>query len=218
MILSWLQNHLEILGGRAAWSWHFSCVQTVVKLQLHSVLATLCLLAEERLFSTSPLPHWEMWEGSLAAFAEVASVPSFSKWICSQPLVSSLSCLATGQGKGTIAFLVFLCLKTRLLLTCASSSTDFFFSSSFSKVGWFTKSSERLHYTQFIVQRGGKRSDEWAWRRFLLCPLEEKQKDWEWYLCTVGVCLDYLTIHGHCKGESENLHHSCAQSKDSHCQ
>lgn len=157
MILSWLQNHLETRGGRAAWSWHFSCVQTVVKLQLHSVLATLYLLAEEHLFSISWLPDWEMWEGSLAAFAEVASVPSFSKWICSQPLISSLSCLATGHGKGTIAFLVFLCLKTRLLLTCASSSTDFFFSSSFSKVGWFTKSSERLHYTQFIVQRGGKK-------------------------------------------------------------
>lgn len=55
----------------------FSCVQTVVKLQLHSVLATLYLLAEEHFFSTSSLPDWEVQEGSLAAFAEVASVPSF---------------------------------------------------------------------------------------------------------------------------------------------
>lgn len=45
MILSWLQNYVETLGGRTAWSWHLSCVQTVVKLQLHSVLAALYLLS-----------------------------------------------------------------------------------------------------------------------------------------------------------------------------
>lgn len=25
------------------------------------------------------------------------------------------------------------------------------------------------------------------------------------FLCTVGVCLDNLTIHGHCKCQSKNL-------------
>lgn len=144
MILSWLQNHLETLEGRAVWSWHFSCVQTVVKLQLHSVLATLYLLDEEHLFSTSSLPDQEMQEGSLAAFAEVASVPSFPiMGLQSAPHMQPLLPCHRPWERNHCSLEVFLCLKTRLLLTCASSSTDFFFSSSFSKVGWFTKSSER---------------------------------------------------------------------------
>lgn len=144
MILSWLQNHLETLGGRAAWSWHFSCVQTVVKLQLHSVLATLYLLAEEHLFSTSSLADWQMQGGSLTAFAEVASVPSFPNMgLQSAPRKQPLLPCHRPWKRNHCSLEVFLCLKTRLLLTCASSNTDFFFSSSFRKVGWFTKSSER---------------------------------------------------------------------------
>lgn len=145
MILSWLQNYFETLGGRTAWSWHLSCVQTVVKLQLHSVLAALYLLSTLKnahflltLFQTvkrekatsqvlQRLPQRNLFLPSVCRWApqKQPPLPCHRPW--KEPLLSG----------------GFFCLKTRLLLTSASSSTGFFFSSSFSKVGWFTKSSER---------------------------------------------------------------------------
>lgn len=146
MILSWLQNHLETFGGRAAWSWHFSCVQTVVKLQLHSALATLYLLSMlKNTHFLCPL-FWTMKCGK-ATWQVLQRLPQCNLFLTllgrSVPHKQPPLLCHRPQKRNHCSLEVFFCLKTRLLLTCASSSTDFFFSSSFRKVGWFTKSSER---------------------------------------------------------------------------
>lgn len=82
-------------------------MQTVVKLQLHSVLATLHLLAEEYSFSMPSLPDHGMQESNLAGFTEVASLQSSYYGFADQPLISSLLCLAIGHGKETIALRKF---------------------------------------------------------------------------------------------------------------
>lgn len=144
MILSWLQNHLETLGGRAAWSWHFSCMQTVVKLQFafcasYPVPSCWSILIFYALSSRS----WDVGKQP-GRFHRGCLSAIFLPWVCrsaphKQP---PLSCRRPWK-RNHCSWEVFFCLKTRVLLTCTSSSTDFFFSSSFSEVGWFTKSSER---------------------------------------------------------------------------
>lgn len=130
MILSWLQNHLETLGGRAARSWHFSCVQTVVKLQLHSVLATLYLLSTlKSAHFLLPLFQTVKREKSTSQVSQRLPqcnlfLPSVCRWAPQKQL--PLPC--HGPWREPLLPGGFFCLKTRLLLTCASSSTDLFFS------------------------------------------------------------------------------------------
>lgn len=106
MILSWLQNHLETLGGRAAWSWHFSCVQTVAKLQLHSVLATLYLLSMPK---NTPFlcPLFQTVKRGKATWQVSQRLPQCNLFLTPglqiSPLISGLLCLSVGHGRGTIA-------------------------------------------------------------------------------------------------------------------
>lgn len=59
----------------------------------------------------------------------------------------------------------------------ASPNTDSFFSSSLHKARVIHKIFREIGlYTVYITWGEGGRSDEWAWRSFLLCPLEENLK------------------------------------------
>lgn len=102
MILSWLQNYFETLGGRTAWSWHLSCVQTVVKLQLHSVLAALYLLSTLR-NAHFLLTLFQTVKREKATSQVLQRLPQRNLFLplvfADEPLRSSLLCLATGHGR-----------------------------------------------------------------------------------------------------------------------
>lgn len=145
MILSWLQNHLETLGGKAGCSWHFSCVQTVVKLQLHSVLATLYLLSmlKNTHFLRPLLQTLKCCKATWQVSQRLHQCNLFLTWVCRSAPRLQLPLPSIGPRKGTVAVGRFSSVQSQGCFLPVPVQVLTFFSSSFSKMGWFTKSSER---------------------------------------------------------------------------